>query len=191
MLTTGTQNVNNSSETFKQSTKQTSSTHFLHDNASARTAKNSASDLWTVLSEWIPRTGQRKYTDMQSSLRRLHHAVRYKFTTASIISHPDYGGSELLWNVSQYLPNYRVTHPRRRPSSDKSPWEPKISPTSRLLQKSQQNSGGQRIDLHQRKTYLNCVRHFFFERSCKTTARTVFLRKSFETWIDLHSVNTL
>jgi hypothetical protein len=28
------------------------------------------------------------------------------------------GGSKLLWNVGQYLPDYTVQHPRREPSSD-------------------------------------------------------------------------
>jgi hypothetical protein len=31
--------------------------------------------------------------------------------------HPNDGGSKLLWNVSQYLPDYTVQHPRRQPSS--------------------------------------------------------------------------
>jgi hypothetical protein len=40
----------------------------------------------------------------------------------------DDGGSKLLWNISQYLPDYMVQHPRRQPSSYLSLWQPEISP---------------------------------------------------------------
>jgi hypothetical protein len=36
-------------------------------------------------------------------------------------------GSKHPWNVSQYLPDYTVQHPRRQPSSYSSPWEPEMS----------------------------------------------------------------
>jgi hypothetical protein len=40
-----------------------------------------------------------------------------------VTHHPDYGGSKLLWNGSQYLQGYTVQHPRRQPSSYSSLWE--------------------------------------------------------------------
>jgi hypothetical protein len=44
---------------------------------------------------------------------------------------PDDGGSELLWNVGEYLQVFTVLHLRRQPSSYLSPWEPHISPIIR------------------------------------------------------------
>jgi hypothetical protein len=38
------------------------------------------------------------------------------------------GGSKLLWNVGECLPDYTAQHPRRQPPSYSSPWEPEISP---------------------------------------------------------------
>jgi hypothetical protein len=40
---------------------------------------------------------------------------------------PDDGGSKLLCNVGQYLPDYTLQHPRRQPSSYTSPWVHAIS----------------------------------------------------------------
>jgi hypothetical protein len=45
---------------------------------------------------------------------------------AQLTHRPNDGGSKLLWNVGQYLPDYTVLHPRRQPSSYSSPWEPRI-----------------------------------------------------------------
>jgi hypothetical protein len=36
---------------------------------------------------------------------------------ACLHNYPDDGGSKFLWNVSLYLPDYTVQHPRRQPSS--------------------------------------------------------------------------
>jgi hypothetical protein len=41
--------------------------------------------------------------------------------------HPDDGGSKLLWNVGQYLPDCTEQYPRRQPSSHSSPWEHQVS----------------------------------------------------------------
>jgi hypothetical protein len=51
--------------------------------------------------------------------------VREELTT-SITYHPEERGMNFIWNISQYLPDYTVTHPRRRPSSFLSLQEPQI-----------------------------------------------------------------
>jgi hypothetical protein len=46
---------------------------------------------------------------------------------SSGMQNPYDGGSNLLWNVGQYLPDYTVLHSRRQSSSYSSPWEFQMS----------------------------------------------------------------
>jgi hypothetical protein len=59
----------------------------------------------------------------------LKMTVFWDFAPCSLLcSHPDDGGRKRLWNVSQFLPDYVVQHPRRQSFSFLLSWEPEISP---------------------------------------------------------------
>jgi hypothetical protein len=60
-------------------------------------------------------------------------AVQSGRSLPTFLRSPDDGGSELLWNVGKYIPDYTAQYPRRQSSSYSSPWEPEISLCKGLL----------------------------------------------------------